>query len=332
MCYPKPGPRCSAHAAARVAKARQTCLIDIDKRRISDEHYSLYEKHRKALDKAEQEYSITPAGIRELERDLLTSPTSERTRQQLEEAKTLRAARLDAIKGDRTERKHNVKKLTDSIKYPHAFLSQDNADLYDIAEDDPRIETIIAESEAWTHKLTVEEMDTIRWYTQDGYSYINGNLSNPNYVPVMNDMDESRVKSSIKELDSALEKSKIDRDVIVYRRHFLYDDKGDFKDLTIEEQQDMFSKGSIYEPGFYMSTSLNPNNAPPSDGGFTVCFEIKARTAASLSVVANSGASEQEFLLPRTGKYRVVDNSKRINFHGKWQDDRKLTVIQLEEI
>jgi hypothetical protein len=68
-----------------------------------------------------------------------------------------------------------------------------------------------------------------------------------------------------------------------------------------------------------------------SDGGVAF-LEIKARKAASVSAIANSGTSEQEYLLPRTGKYKVVANDKKIKVRNDTGEMRELTIIQLEEI
>ena len=56
MCYPKPGPRCSAHAKKALRKA-----VKSHRRQMS---YASFE----ALKKAEQDYKSSPAGIKALEK------------------------------------------------------------------------------------------------------------------------------------------------------------------------------------------------------------------------------------------------------------------------
>jgi hypothetical protein len=95
----------------------------------------------------------------------------------------------------------------------------------------------------------------------------------------------------------------------------------------------MFPVGSVYTPGFYMSTSLDPTSfAPPYDGGITIYFEIKAKKAASLATVASQGTNEKEFLLPRDKSYRVISNNTKVVVDKGEEDERILTIFQLEEI
>ena len=56
MCYPKPGPRCSSHARQALRKAAA-----VAKR---EESYDAYDK----LKKAQEDYNMTPEGIKRLER------------------------------------------------------------------------------------------------------------------------------------------------------------------------------------------------------------------------------------------------------------------------
>lgn len=55
MCYPKPGPRCSAHAAQAVKKAEKAYEAD-------PANYDRYER----LQVAKEEWLQTPAGIKHL--------------------------------------------------------------------------------------------------------------------------------------------------------------------------------------------------------------------------------------------------------------------------
>jgi hypothetical protein len=325
MCYPKPGPRCSAYAAEKVAVARRNVFILLPN--LKDD-YSSYEKAMKVLEKAQKEYEITPAGIHELEHELKQNPNSEHCKLQLEEAVALRQARLDAAKqANKIERNHSQK--TSPFIYERTALSQDGDELTPLSDNDEVITTMLNESKIWSRRLTTEEIAAVKRYTQGDYADVNGSLSNPDYITEYASAEATQ--ESIRLLDSAIKKSDFNRDVVVYRRHFMFDEKGGMRDIPFEEQQKIFSVGKVYEPGFFMSTSLDPSNAPPSEGGITVFFEIKAKRAASVSVVANSGTNEREFILPKDGKYKIIANTNKVTIDKKG-DPRTLTVIQLEEI
>lgn len=326
MCYPKPGPRCSAYAAEKIAIARRNVFILRDNRK---EDYASFEKAMKVLDKAQNEYEITPAGIHDLEYYVKENPDSEYYKNKLEEAKALRQARLDAAKkaNKLEERKHSQK--VSPFIYERTTLSQNGDHLTPLHDRDEVITTMLNESKVWSRRLTPEEIASVKRYTQGDYADVNGSLSNPNYITQHASLEATQETISL--LDSAIKKSDFNRDVVVYRRHFMFSEEGKMLDIPMEEQQKIFAVGKVYEPGFFMSTSLDPKNAPPSDGGITTFFEIKARRAASVSVVANSGTNEREFILPKDGKYKVVANTNKvtINKHGT---PTTLTVIQLEEI
>jgi hypothetical protein len=330
MCYQKPGPRCSASAAVKLAKARRECLIFLKTHTLKNS-YSEYAVLQEVLDKAEAEYEITPAGIRELERVAENYP-NERTLATLEKARILRAARINAVKSKlTTDASHNLELSKEELNYQFTKLSQDGDVLSPISQDHSDVELLLKESEAWSYKLNAEEMNAVKWYTQDGYADVNGSLASKSYSSATS---PERIKEVVTLLDSAIDKSSFDREVILYRRHFLYTEDGNYKHVTDVEKDDMFQVGSTYEPRFFMSTSLDPNNAPPKDGGISVFFEIKAKRAASLSAIANSGTLETEYLLPRDASYKVVSNSNKVTVreNDDGSRDRTLTVIQLEEI
>jgi hypothetical protein len=335
MCYPKPGPRCSASAAAKVATARKACFVYLkEKSRATDKsNYNDFESLMKIVKQAQAEYEITPAGIKELERSVAQYPDSKSNINKLAEAKTLRAARISAAKAKNKDKEivdssHKIKFNNSINNYSIKNLSQNSDTLHAIEVDSPDIDLMIKEGEAFSHKLDANEIETLQWYTREGYADVNGSLSNPDSKEYS--YDKEKAKEAVHYLDSAFAKVAAAREFIVYRRHFLYEEDGKFDTKTLKEKQELFAVGSTYKPNFFMSTSLNPDNAPPNDDGFVVFMEIKAKRAACLATIANSGTQEQEFLLPRDAKYKVVGNSNKITV--KEQEGRTLTVIQLEEI
>lgn len=59
MCYPKPGPRCSGHAKARLERARNAAM-----------GMTVTQAERQELLDAQDAYDATPAGLSELTRDI----------------------------------------------------------------------------------------------------------------------------------------------------------------------------------------------------------------------------------------------------------------------
>lgn len=329
MCYPKPGPRCSASAAAKVSNARRKVLYHFHNRKNEDAiNFGSYEELKDALHEAEEEYKITPAGIKELERKAKNGYGE----MELERALRNRQERLALLKDhQKVEEQHAPAELAD-YSYSSHELSNDGDVLYPLDEFDPDADIMMAEAEDWAKKLTPEEIETLQWYSREGYDDINGTLSSKDFSPTLS---REELSESTALLDSAISKASSDKEVVVYRRHFFYDKNGDFASLTLEEKQALLPKGSIYKPAFFMSTSLDPNNAPfestEDKKDFVALFQIKAKKAASLSVVANSGSHEKEFLLPRDTEYRVVDNSKKVTIDDKG-NRRTVVAFQLEEV
>lgn len=338
MCYPKPGPRCSASAALKVANARKACFIYLRNKSKAEnkDEYNNFEPLMKNVKQAQAEYEITPAGIKELERSVALYPDSKSSINKLEEVKALRAARIAAAKAKNKDKEvfdapHKIKFDNSINNYSIKNLSQNGDTLEAIDVDSADVDLMVKEGEAFSYKLNADEIEALQWYTRGGYADVNGSLSNPDSKEYS--YDKAKAKEAVGFLDSAFSKVDAEREVIVYRRHFLYKEDGKFDTKTLEEKQETFSVGSTYEPNFFMSTSLNPDNAPPSDDGFVVFMEIKAKRAACLATIANSGTQEQEFLLPRDAKYKVVGNSSKVTIKGSdTQEGRTLTVIQLEEI
>lgn len=61
MCYPKPGPRCSAHAKSKLDKTRHAY-----DRAVALHDFESFDTARTAYREAEAEYNTTPAGLEEL--------------------------------------------------------------------------------------------------------------------------------------------------------------------------------------------------------------------------------------------------------------------------
>lgn len=346
MCYPKPGPRCSASAAARLARAKHAAYsYFMSSKDSGSKDWDELDALSKARDEAQQEYNITPAGIKALERQLAASPGSAHVQQKLEDAKAERASRLRAIKavdegdGSAEEGHQGQPAAPGSIRYANSKLSGENAVLRPSAPNSADVEALLDESEAWVNKLSSDEIEALHWYSMGGYADINGTLSRDDWG------GEKADERVIALLDSALAKTDADKQVVVYRRHFFYNDAEDspeneneeslWANLTFEEQAAQFPVGSVYKPGFFMSTSLNPSNIGmpmrKEEKSFMVRLEILTRRGAAMPAVSNGATSEQEILLPRDAAYRVVNNDQRISI-GRKGEVNQVRVIQLEEL
>jgi hypothetical protein len=324
MCYPKPGPRCSNSAAATLARAQHD-IIKLGNY-TNEEQYAVYEKLRDKLEHAQTEYSITPAGLKELER----ASGDEFSDMRLEAAVNLRQMRLQAVKEElRTEKPHKRRRRV--AEFSKQQLSTEGEVLYSVSQEDPKLDNILAESENWVHSLTHDEIDAVRNYTQSNYADVNAYLSNDSWEADMFPEDAERVREEVKLLDSALAKNQTDRDVVVYRRHAFYDNDGGMSEKPLHESiTETFIPGTIYKPKFFMSTTLNPAEMPEENDMIAV-LEIRSRKAVSVSAAASGSTSEQEFIIPRDTEYRVLSVSRKVELDDAGVK-KTLTFIQLDEL
>lgn len=331
MCYPKPGPRCSSHAAYILAENRRKALSLLENSKVNDKEF---EKVSKKLREAELEYSITPAGLDELRK---YSENSSHSKAKYETAVALRKARMDALKEQQQDFKiRNHSNKTEQYEYSQIQLSKNGDIIQKIDLNSLDITKAIEDSRSFSKKLTSSEQASLRRYSQGEYDSINTVLSNN---PRSSKFDKKSVLEDIANIDSALSKQpKREKPVIVYRRHFSYNDEGHWAQNSLEEQRKSMPVGSIFEPGTFLSTSLRASNLSEmsqSNDNEIYRFEIKSYSAASLNSISAQGPNESEFLLPRNAKYRVVSNDTRLTIqdvknHKDYAYD--VIVFQLEEI
>jgi hypothetical protein len=329
MCYPKPGPRCSTSAAATYAQARHNLLKHL-RNREDEDNYVEYEKLRKRLEHAEKEYSITPAGLKQLERSYNGGKGGDFAANKLEAARNLRELRLAKLrKEQRVEKEH---KRTKKVPvYYNSSLSSGEETLKRVTQQDPRLDHMLAESHNWLQHLTPDEIDTVRDYTQGGYDTMNALLNTPNWEEDQYP-ETVALRENVKLMDSALAKHKVDRKVTLYRRHGFYGDNhlrsGRGSSTHIAET---FIPGSTYKSSFFMSTTLNPADMPEKNETIAV-LEILSKKAVPVSAAANSSTFEQEFIIPRNTEFRVVSVNKKLVAEGHDGEPKTIHVIQLEEI
>jgi hypothetical protein len=332
MCYPKPGPRCSADAAKRLAKAKHEFRVYYANHKNDDEmDYNEFDRLKQLRDDAKQEFNITPAGIRALERQVAEGGGSW-AEIKLEKARSDRQHALNQLSKKQQMEEVHDKASIGSYVYQQCEFTQDGQPLNRIDENGEDMAVMLQESLDWAEHLSDEEIEAMNHYSQGGYADVNGVLTSKTYKP--RGTVES-VHETVKHLDSALAKASSNKEVVVYRRHFFYDEDGSFAHLSSEELQEKFPVGSVYEPGFFMSTSLDQKNIPGPDRtnsrNLIARFEIKTHRGASISATAHQGTNEKEFLLPRDGKYRVVNNNVQALVNG-YSGEGPVQIIQLEEL
>lgn len=332
MCYPKPGPRCSADAAKRLAKAKHEFRVYYATHKNDDDmNYDEYDRLKQLRDDAEQEFNMTPAGIRALERQVAEGGGSW-AEINLEKARSDRQYALDQLSKKQQIEETHEKAVIGSYVYQQCEFTKEGEHLNNIDENGQDMAVMLQESLDWAEHLSDEEIEAMNHYSQGGYADINGVLSSKTFTPKAS---VESVHETVKHLDSALAKASRNKEVVVYRRHFFYDEAGSFAHISTEELQQKFPVGSVYEPGFFMSTSLDQKNIPGPDRGpsdnLIARFEIKTRRGASISATTNQGTNEKEFLLPRDGKYRVVNNNLQAIVNG-YGGEGPVQIIQLEEL
>lgn len=329
MCYPKPGPRCSSHASLKVVEAQREYLLVRQKGRNFDDMNKVLKK----LEKAREEFSLTPAGLAELKAG--ADDGSEHDAMRYELCKKLREEKIKLVKSktDNVSDKHKVNS-DGHYAYENNQLTANNGEVLCVEPSHPDIDNMLKQSMDWAQQLEPEEIAAIRNYTRADYADVNGFLSSNTYELTRSNKD--KVEKSIAHLDSALAKAQ-EQPNIVYRRHFFYKDDGSFASLSPEVIEQRFAEGSIYEPGFYLSTSMDPQNiesiGTDREETFVAAFEIKTKKAAAIGAIHAGSMQELEFLTARNAKFKVISNSKTIIVNDKKSGERTaVNVIQLEEL
>lgn len=287
----------------------------------------------RARDEAKNEFEVTPAGFRYLEQKIAHtgSPVQRASlEEQLRLRHVTREMMISVLKRDAVDSTHQVEKR-ESMEALPVSLSEDGQVLPQLATSDTSVQTSLDESLEWVAVLNDDEQAAMLWYTEDGYDEINrflatGSVARGNVEALAPVVDA---------MDSALKKQPRPVEKVVYRRHFFYPDAptedGMFAHLTLEQMQERFAVGSEFQHSGYMSTSLDPGNLP-SGNSLVAALEIKTSSAVSLAGVARQGTGEQEYLIPREARFRVVANDRRVQVDRNGVLGTGIVVFQLEEI
>jgi len=367
MCYPKPGPRCSAHARTAYVKARyrylQAPLGDYDNRiSLKDD-----------LEKAEHDFYMTPAGFRELERLISVGGRTEVNSQDpayvLKHSKEARRLSLEELKAaDQGDIKHELTYNHDLITsaLPTTFLRSKRVRRgWKEADKGDLCAAYIEYSATWVDRLSPEEIAAARWLTSNGSSemaeYLTGNITPSAYAQFKGEGIEGkrkRIEKNISFLDAALAKH-TGEERIVYRGVSDYFFPKEVKDTqftedyakTLKKFTDSLKEKGTIEFNSYLSTSLDSNIAA-NFGTNDVIFEMKTSRAVPVGVASAWQATEREMIIPRNTKFRIVNILENVVYEdtrtvikgaakhrglSKEESEslkgrHRKTVIQLEEI
>lgn len=307
MCYPKPGPRCSAHALTDLIKAKAELNILYEERKNNPKiSMNVILKKLASIEKLQEVFYTTPAGIRELE-DILVGKDPEdrysnyyKFKQQLELSQKKRANQLKALKKQQRE-------AGEIAHATHEFKEYANKEfLYEtskapITDDDERIQSMMNDSINWVNKLSPEEIEAVRWYTKGGYQELR----------TYKEFNEIDIKGRTSEdlaafeghIDNALAKYERDEPIIVYRGHGL---------KVAERHMDShtyFKEGDEFQHSSYVSTTLDENVASKFAVS-QIIFEIKSKKAVPVVGLSQHGLGERELLIPASQKFKVVKVSR----------------------
>jgi hypothetical protein len=135
-----------------------------------------------------------------------------------------------------------------------------------------------------------EQQRALKGYTGTGFSRINQFLYGDN------SLETPEVKAEIKHLDKMIEKYYLKDDIITYRgteAHF-------YKDWEV---------GNSYTLPAFISTSIDKNNEIVNQD-FVIEFRIKKWTRGMYLGEISEHPEEDEFLLGRGRKYKVIEKTK----------------------
>ena len=335
MCYPKPGPRCSAHAIKAYAVAHQKCLNALYRK---GEEVDIIGKnaYRKKLDRlvaarsrAEKEFLATPAGLALLESKVKGARhprDREMAQEDLDNARLLRQSKLAAIQandeGDKnSHRQARVEQLYAKLNLVTEFLEDDvpRVGWYNTDEgQDDYTDTLIKVSSAWSNRLTPEQLAVVHWYAEDGSNVLS--MHSRGEQPAT-EFTADELDSKQKLLTEALERApRLPHKVVLYRGI---------------NSLGKFDPDSIVQTGEYVTDSVQsatPNPGVANSFGYGgVMLEIKTRSIACTSAMTRHGTKEEEVLLKPGTRYKLVGDIK-----GKvgWTKNSLIDyrILQLEEI
>lgn len=343
MCYPKPGPRCSAHAKAKYVSLLQKQKASRDSNNLTWEQR---QKLKADVDAAELDYDSTPVGQARLELRIKQGMSRNGDiEERLENARALRTMQLQAIKAEDTG---DINSHDDTgVEWTTGDFLSKRAHRKDWKSEKTQksVKKYIEYNQAFIQKLSTEESMALYWHTSDGSLVVNSHLHNQPGNAVLNKKySKTMVKNQIKTLDSIFAKHQLKEPTVLYRGvgantfpteiKNLSEDSAEFSEFLSEK----YPVGGTIAIPEYMSTSADPAVAHNFSGTQSVVLEIKTKSAVPVGLVSAWNASEREFLVNRDGKYRVAAVLKDVTYKNVFNsyapnpDNENVIVVQLEEI
>lgn len=193
----------------------------------------------------------------------------------------------------------------------------------------------VVESEKPERLLSKEQLYALEDYAGMDFFEINQHLNEGRSNP------DVKLTRQVTQIDSAFETIKPSSSYVCYRGEKIHVQEGEnFEKALLRE----FFPDSVIERKSYLSTSLDPSVASYFAGktSQSVVLEIRAKSGISLKNLSDS-SKEEEMLLPRDGKFRVVlvkpyvryekiDYCEESNILTVIGNKQQITTVVLEEV
>lgn len=215
-----------------------------------------------------------------LEKDLLKSIKMEKELKELQ---------------NKIEKDNNGTKIEDVIKKMQQEQKEKELEGYKPVKPSKKM---VEDSQRTYEEMNKEEINIINKYTETDYEQINYSLRNTEEDKLDND-----TKNKMKVIDKEISKNQVDKDIVVYRGV-------DAKDFDYYNYKDIITDSAYVSTSFSQKIAKefsNYNNNP-----YMLKILVPKGTNALL-IGTNTGLlfNEQELLLPRNLKYKVIDKSNK---------------------
>jgi hypothetical protein len=341
MCYAG-GPYCSNVARKKYIKAQSLSRINANFDTIAAEQ------------QAKEDFYMTPAGMRELERLINIDENAEKNQLLLDYAKVARAEAMARHKHkDIGDTPHSIS-YTDGLEERTELFTLDTADSHRVAwnmldNEAELVSNYVEASARWVDKLSPEEVSAVRWFTSNGFHEMGQYDRNEHISESYNDTEtqeekRARILRMRETLTSALAKSD-DTPKVVYRgisgpslpeeiRYEITDKKRPYlsaqKQYASQEEYDekvteylakLMEQGEVsFERP--ISTAANSSVATAfagrnAFGSEKIIYEFSTKTGAAAGIASAWGASEAEYIIPENTKYKIIGIQRNVTFDSK---------------
>ena len=152
-------------------------------------------------------------------------------------------------------------------------------------------------SSEWVQGLSKSEKSSLRAYTGDDFFDINHDLRAGQALP-------GNLGKISRNMDSALERTSIPEDIVVYRGQ----KSAGMMEQSVDDPQQ--AVGHVYEDKGYVSTGLEAGTGTASNFRFEL--EIPKGSQGALVSPFSQHAAEYELILPRNSKFEITYVDERI--------------------